>query len=225
MSSPELVRVWPAAGLRARAGDLELRWIDDDLLLALADVAARGIHDDDRMPFYVPWTRGTPEQVARSVVSYQWGVRPLMGPGRLRIELGVLVDGVPVGVQGAGGDEWPVLHRVETGSWLGRDFQGQGTGTRMRALMLELLFAGLGADEVTSGAFVDNPASAAVSRKVGYLDNGMTTLGREGRAVAHRNFLMTRDRWLAVRSANLALLDSPVELEGVEAVRAVLDPE
>lgn len=57
-----LAEVWPATGLRVRAGDLELRWIDDDLLVRLADLAARGIHEPDVMPFFVPWTRGTPDR-------------------------------------------------------------------------------------------------------------------------------------------------------------------
>ncbi len=223
MTSADLARIWPAAGVRARAGDLELRWADDDLLVALADIAAHGIHDEDRMPFAVPWTRGTPDEVARSVLSYHWSIRPRVSPEELNLDLAVLVDGAPVGMQGASGSDWRVLRTVQTGSWLGREHQGRGIGTRMRVLMLELLFDGLGALEATSGAFVDNPASGAVSRRVGYLDNGVVTVAREGAAVAHRNYLMTRERWLEVRERNAELLGAPVDLEGIEALRAVLD--
>jgi len=223
VTSTDLVRIWPAAGVRARAGDLELRWADDDLLVALADIAAGGIHDEDQMPFAVPWTRGTPEEVARAVVSYHWSIRPRVGPDELHLELAVLENGDPVGIQGASGSDWRVLRKVQTGSWIGRAHQGRGVGTRMRVLMLALLFDGLGAREATSGAFVDNPASSAVSRKVGYADNGVVTVAREGEAVAHRNYLMTRERWLEVRERNIELLGAPVELEGVEALRAMLD--
>ena len=222
MTSPALVRHWPAAGVRARSGDLELRWIDDDLLVALADVAARGIHEPSRMPFFVPWTRGDAETVARRVLTYQWGVRGQIGPERLVLELAVLVDGTPVGIQGASGDDWGVLRRVETGSWLGIDHQARGIGTRMRALMLFALFDGLDAREVTSGAFADNPASNAVSRRVGYEANGVTTIVREGEAADHNNYLMRRDRFEHMREANLALLGAPVELEGFDAVRAAI---
>lgn len=224
MNAPDLARLWPASGVRARAGDLELRWIDDEMLVALAELAGRGVHDPERMPFSVPWTRGDADTVARSVITYQWGVRPHVGPEKLVLELGVLHSGTPVGIQGASGSDWGVLRRVETGSWLGREHQGRGIGTRMRALMLFLLFDGLGAREVTSGAFRDNPASNAVSRRVGYLDNGVTTVAREGQPVAHSNYLMTRERFDEVREANLALLGAPVELEGVEALRAALEP-
>ncbi|WP_223171980.1 GNAT family N-acetyltransferase [Microbacterium sp. NIBRBAC000506063] len=151
MNAPDLARLWPASGVRARAGDLELRWIDDEMLVALAELAGRGVHDPERMPFYVPWTRGDAGTVARSVITYQWGVRAHVGPEKLMLELGVLHSGTPVGIQGASGSDWGVLRRVETGSWLGREHQGRGIGTRMRALMLFLLFDGLGAREVTSG--------------------------------------------------------------------------
>ncbi|MET0859636.1 MAG: GNAT family protein [Microbacterium sp.] len=223
MSSDALAQLWPAAGIRVRSGDLELRWIDDQLLLDLAHVAGRGIHHPDRMPFATPWTRGTPDEVARSVVAYQWGVRPQVGTERWMLELGVLVDGVPVGIQGASATDWSVLRSAETGSWLGREHQGRGIGTRMRVLMLELLFTGLGARAATSGAFADNPASGAVSRRVGYLANGVVSHPREGVAVAHDNFVLPRERWLEVRDADLALLAAPVELAGVDALRAVID--
>jgi len=135
----------------------------------------------------------------------------------------VLVDGVPVGTQGAGGADWAVLRRAETGSWLGRGFQGRGIGTRMRALMLALLFEGLDARAVTSSAFADNPASNAVSRKLGYRDNGVSAVARDGAPVEQRRYLMTRDRWEQVRPDHLALLGGPVVLEGVAAVRAQIE--
>ena len=122
-----LEEIWPAAGLRARAGHMELR----------------GIHDDDTMPFLVPWTRGEPHEVARSVVAYQWQARTAFGHGRLALELAVLLDGEPVGIQAASGEDYGVLRSVETGSWLGREYQSRGIGRRMRALMLHLMFEGL----------------------------------------------------------------------------------
>jgi len=63
----------------------------------------------------------------------------------MTLELAVCSGGVPVGVQAASGADWGVLRQAETGSWLGRSHQGRGIGTRMRILMLHLLFDGLGA--------------------------------------------------------------------------------
>lgn len=222
MTAADLVRSWPPAGVRARAGDLELRWLDDSLLVTLADLAARGVHDPDRMPFAVPWTRGDADTVVRRLLSYQWHARSQIGPDQFMLELGVLVDGILVGVQGASADDWSVHHRAGTGSWLGIEHQGRGIGTRMRALMLFALFDGLGAQEVTSGAFADSPASNAISRRVGYLPAGTTTVVRENAATPHHDYSMTRDRFEAVREQNFALLGGVVTLEGFDALRSVL---
>ena len=119
MSDSALVRAWPAAGLRARSGDLELRWAGDALAVQLAELAARGVHPPDTMPFLVPWTRAEPEKLVRETLAYYWGVRGQIGPELFRLELAVLLDGVVVGVQGAGGRDWSVLRTLETGSWPG----------------------------------------------------------------------------------------------------------
>lgn len=223
--SDALARLWPASALRVRAGDLELRWIDDELLVELAELAGRGIHEPDAMPFEHPWSRGTAEEVARNVLTYQWGLRGRLSPTAWTLELAVLHDGVPVGVQGLVADDWPVLRRVTTGSWLGRAHQGRGIGSRMRVLALHLAFAELEAREATSGAFVDNAASNAVSRRVGYDEDGAFRVAREGEAVLHNRYVMSRESWLSLRRAHDALLGSPVQTIGVDGLRAMLAPE
>jgi RimJ/RimL family protein N-acetyltransferase len=75
---------------------------------------------------------------------------------------------------------------IETGSWLGLPHHGQGTGTLMRQLVVGFAFDELGALECGSGYIVGNHASAAVSRKTGYTENGrrrivqQTTDGKVG---------------------------------------------
>lgn len=217
-----LADLWPATAVRARAGGLELRWADDSLLLELAELASRGVHAPDSMPFQEPWTRGTPLEVARSVLTYEWGMRARVAPDAVQLQLAVVLDGEPVGMQGAGGRDWAVLRTAGTGSWLGREHQGRGIGSRMRALMLELLFDGLDARAVTSGAFADNGPSNSVSRRVGYLHDGDDEMLRDGQPTPHRRYRMTRARWEQVREANRELLGAPVELRGVHALRAQL---
>lgn len=216
MPSPDaLARLWPASAVRVRSGDLELCWIDDTLLVALAELAGRGIHDSDAMPFEHPWSRGSAEEVARRVLTYQWDVRSRVSPNSFAIEFAVLHDGVPVGVQGVTARDWDVLRVVQTGSWLGRAHQGHGIGARMRILALHLAFEGLGAVQADSGAFVDNDASNAVSRSVGYAHDGAFPVAREGTAVMHNRYVMSRERWEALRDAHAARLGAPVEVDGV----------
>lgn len=85
----------------------------------------------------------------------------------------------------------------------------------MRVAVLALVFDHLRARAATSGAFLDNPASLAVSRKLGYRDNGVIVHDREG-APAHEQLLvLSAEDWRAVpRPA--------VEVEGVEDCRGLL---
>lgn len=213
-----LARIWPAADLRARSGDLELRWIDDELLVRLAEVAARGIHPPETMPFTYPWTRGTPEAVARGLLNYQWSARPDIGPKQLTLEMAVLVAGQVIGVQAAGGKDYAVLRTVETGSWMGQEFQGRGLGSKMRALMLHLLFDGLGTRVVTSTAYTDNPASNRVSRKTGYAPDGSYEVVRDNKPATLNRYVMTAQSFAANRENLRELLGAPVHLEGTAAV-------
>lgn len=212
------VEIWPLLGLRVRSGDLELRAPDDRMLLDLARLAARGVHPPDYMPFLVPWTRGTPVQVARSVMTYQWGLRPRTTPADWAFELAVLQDGELVGTQGAYAKDFRITRTAETGSWLGLQHHHRGIGTRMRLLVLHLLFEGLGAQHATTSAFADNPGSSGVTRKIGYRPNGVAHQVREGGPVESRLFILDRADWDARRDE----LRLDVEMEGVDGLREQL---
>lgn len=227
-----LASLWPVADLkvgarvtlRGRPGGvhhLELRYLDDDLALALARVASRGVHSPDAMPFDVPWTRGTPLEVARSVLTYQWGARSRLSPGRWALELAVVLDGEPVGIQALQAEEFLVTGTVETGSWLGLEHQGAGVGTAMRLLALHLAFDGFGARAATTSAWEDNPASNAVTRRLGYERDGARTEVREGVAVEKLRYRLRRETW-HVRPADQRL---EVTSEGVEGTRELLGIE
>ena len=205
--------LWPFPALRVTSGDVELRYLDDDLLMRAALVAAEGVHAPEAMPFAFPWTRGTPEEIATSVLRYHWAVRARMSRETWAIELAVLRGGELVGLQAAQSSDYLVTRQAETGSWLGARFQGQGIGTRMRWMILHLLFEGLGAQRTTTAAFADNPASMRVTAKLGYRENGRDVLPREGRSIESIRYVMTRDEW----SANPERPD--VEVEGLDGVR------
>jgi len=207
-----LADLWPPAGLSLTCGDLVLTVPDTPTLVALGEVAGRGVHAEDTMPFLTPWTRGEPRDVARAVVTYNWGLHARMAPDDWSLTLAVSRRGVPVGMQGIQGKGFPVLREVESGSWLGREFQGQGIGLRMRLMILHLAFDGFGADRALTSAFADNAASNAVSRRLGYAPNGEHWLAREGVATKDLRYVLTREAWehrpdehrLDIRYAGLA---------------------
>ena len=117
-------------------------------------------------------------------------------PGRWCVSFAVRTSGELAGVQAAEGVWAGGRLSVETGSWLGLAFQRRGVGTLMRAAVLELVFAGLGAATATSGAFELNTASARVSERLGYRPDDETFLAPRGVPVRQRRFRIDRDTWL-----------------------------
>lgn len=84
----------------------------------------------------------------------------------------------------------------------------------MRRALCAFLFDHLDARTITSAAFVDNPASLAVSRKVGYRPNGVEAKVRRGEAVASQQLLLRPEDF---DGGGLA-----VEATGVSGVRRML---
>ncbi|SDB92692.1 Protein N-acetyltransferase, RimJ/RimL family [Sanguibacter gelidistatuariae] len=210
--------LWPLTDVRVISGDLELRYLDDALLFELAELAAAGVHSPDAMPFTFPWTRGTPQEVARSVLAYQWGVRSRLSPQDWTLELAVVRDGRVLGVQSVMAKDFTVAGALETGSWLGLRHQGAGVGTRMRLMILHLAFEGLGAQVATTSAFEDNPGSNGVTRKIGYLPNGRDAVAREGSPAVSQRYVLDRTAW----DRRAESLRPEVTLHGVESVRTFL---
>ena len=145
------------------------------------------------MPFYTPWTRGTPEERARSVLRWNWRSLGRVGPRQV-------VVGRRHGGRRRGG-----RHPGHAGHGLrrlphGRDrlvaragaHQGQGIGKEMRAAMLHLASPASDAERANTGAFDDNAASLGVTRALGYRPNGERAHAVEGRRV--RELLFALDR-------------------------------
>jgi RimJ/RimL family protein N-acetyltransferase len=192
--------LWPLFDLRLRTPRLELRLPTDDELVDLVAVAKAGIHPRDEMPFGVPWTDLPSPAFERGFVQYHWGRRADWTPEAWSLELMVVHDGRPIGSQGLFARNFAVLHSVATGSWLGRPHQRRGFGKEMRAAVLALAFEGLGAEVALSEAIVGNEASTAVSRWIGYEDNGIGRLAPRGDVRDTRAFRLTRERWEELRA-------------------------
>jgi RimJ/RimL family protein N-acetyltransferase len=205
--------LWPPSGLVMRSGDLTLSTITDDDLPGLVDLVLSGIHDPDRLPFLTPWTRTPPAQMPAMFAGYHWSQRAAFSAEHVSVDLAVRRAGELVGTQGFAGGAYAITRSAETGSWLAQRFQGQGIGTRMRQAVCTLLVDHLGAAEVTSGAWVDNSASLAVSRKVGYREGDLSRKARDG--------VLTLDRRLVLHPEDL-VRGEPVEVSGAGPLRAFL---
>lgn len=211
----ELAEIWPLFGLRIIAGPLQLRPVHDEDIPLLVAVAQAGVHPPDTMPFMTPWTAVPPEQLPRNMAAHYWRIRCGVAWERWTVDLVVRWHGEVVGVQGFSAENYLVTHTGETGSWLGQRHQGRGIGTLMRQTLCGFAFDHLDAEVVMSGAWVDNAASLAVSRKVGYRHNGMfREQRRPGEAVALQR--------LSLVEPDLVRHGYDVQVEGLAPVREFL---
>ena len=194
-----LIDHWPLAGLRLTTPRLELRVPSPEDVAGLADAAAAGIHDPAQTPFLYPWTDNEPAVVARNAIQFLWSTWANWSPEQWRLQFVVVAEGTVMGAQAMEAKDFRTLREVATGSWLGQRFQGQGYGTEMRAAVLDLAFAGLGAEFANTEAFDQNKASYGVSRKLGYVDNGVARHVVRGEPTLGRKLRLDREGWAAAR--------------------------
>ena len=186
---------WPLYGIRVVTPRLELRYVDEELGVELAGLAERGIHDPDFMPFAMPWTDVDPEFLGTNTLKFYWNCRAETEPNHWVLPFAVLAQGEVVGSSGLSADDFPILRQFETGSWLGREYQGKGLGRELREASLHLGFAGLGATLATTAAFEDNAPSLGVTQSLGYSTNGSQRKVRRGELGNSWLFKLTADDW------------------------------
>ncbi len=179
----------PLTRLRVRTPRLELRLATDTELRKVGRVALAGIHDPAVMPFEFPWTDDLTEQ---SVLDYHRTQLREFAPEAWRLELVAFYRGRPIGIQSVAASGFAETKRVITGSWLGKEWQGQGLGTEMRAGVLQLAFGGLAAEVAVSGAVAGNPQSLGVSRKLGYEVVGAHLISPRGEPLEHTDLELRR---------------------------------
>lgn len=196
-------RHWPLFELRITTPRLQLRLPTEELCDQLIDTILEGVHDPERMPFSVPWTRAPSEELPFNTLSYLWQALAGFKRDDWTLPFAVIIDRVAVGMQTLIAKNFPITRQLESGSWLGQRYQGQGYGTEMRAAALYFAFAELGAKVATSMSFVDNPASIAVSRRTGYQDNGVDRVARDGVVAEQLRFRLTHDEWQRHRAVEV----------------------
>lgn len=204
--------------IRVKTPRLELVGASDEMLAALAPLVRDGkvfaepAPYDDPMSFYESDPAARVSKWLQSV----WRGRGQFGPSEFRLAFAVLVDGEAVGMQDLIAEKFDTCGTVLSFSWLSTDVRGRGLGTEMRTAMLHLAFAGLGAREAASDAFVDNIGSNRVSEALGYERNGVEWDIRRGEPGLIQRWRLTRKAWEASRRDD-------IELSGVADFLELLD--
>jgi RimJ/RimL family protein N-acetyltransferase len=196
---------WPLFDLRISTPRLEMRPVREADMFELIDLADQGIHDPSVMPFVNPWTdEPLPERRWNSMRFYwqKWGA---FAPEAWYLPFAIRHEGRIIGSQDLWADQFVAKRVAESGSWIGQTYQGNGFGKEMRHAIVALAFEGLGATAVTSGAFWDNGASIAVSRSLGYVENGVDTILRRGEPERLLRFRLDREVWLQHRREDIVI--------------------
>ncbi len=201
------VKHWPLFGLRVSTPRLDLRYPNDDDIAEIAERSAiDGVHDPSFMPFTIEWTDVPPPLQQRLSMQHHWSVRANWKPTHWTCNLAVVVDDRIVGTQAIIGEDFSQLRSVHSGSFLFRSEQGKGIGTEMRAAILHLAFAGLGAAEARTAAWGDNEQSLGVTRKLGYEPIGRRWKLSRGLRREMVEYRLERDAWEAHRRDDIAII-------------------
>jgi RimJ/RimL family protein N-acetyltransferase len=202
--------VWPLFDLRVVTPRIELRYVDDELATELAMLAAQGVHDPEFMPFAMPWTDAPSPMLERNSMQWYWRCRAETSATRFHLGLAVIADGVAVGTTALDASDFPTLRQFESGSWLGRRYQGAGLGKEMRRATLHLGFVGLAATLATTSAFFDNGPSLGVTRHLGYTATGISRKVRREVQADSLTFEMSVEHW------ERTLRRDDITIEGLE---------
>ena len=209
---------WPLFGLRITTPRLELRLPTDHDLAGQLTALRAGIHNDEPYPFWLPWSLDPEPQRTWNALKFHWRCRAEFSPDAFDLPFAVVIDGEIAGTQGLRATDFRRLRTVDSGSWLARPWQGNGYGLEMRAALLTFAFEHLGAACATSGARTSNVRSIAVSRRLGYRDNGQIRQKFGHDDVGEElMFRLDRDDWARVP-------DKPhVEIAGWDECRAMFE--
>lgn len=175
------------------------------------------------MPFLQAWHEepfapGSADGFPTTSLRWWWTQRATFAPHEWRLALVVRRDGVLVGMQDLHAADFAQRRTVATGSWLGNAYHGMGTGTLMRQLAVGFAFDELGAAQCESGYVVGNHASAAVSRKVGYVENGRSRIVQNLR----QGKIGVEEQHVKLTPATFVRPDAHVSVEGADPLRRFL---
>ena len=187
---------WPLFDLVVTTPTVELRYASDEDLLALAEFRDGRVVAPGEEPFDGDSSFYADAAVAPAKgIAGEWGARSATSADWWHLSFAVRVGGELVGQQNITGENFPILRTVNSFSFLARDHRRRGIGKEMRSAVLHLAFRGLDAKRAESDAFFDNPASAGVSRSLGYEANGTMLAPRPSGAAVMERFVLTRERW------------------------------
>jgi RimJ/RimL family protein N-acetyltransferase len=168
------------------------------------------------MPFSIPWTDLPSPEMEQEAMRFYARTRAEVRPPAWNLQFAVIVEGSVIGACDLGASDFAVLRQFTTGSWLGREFHGNGFGKELRLAALTLGFDGLGAEFARTAMWHDNAPSLGVTRSLGYDQIGHSRQLRRGVPDQQLEFRMPLAHWETIRRDDIVM-------SGIDATRGVLD--
>lgn len=187
--------LWPLFGLRIQSDRVALRLPCESEIFDLARLAAQGVHGPLERPFLTPWAEGSSEERGQFVLKEHWTSLGQWKVDSWQLNLGVFADDQAIGVVSLRARDFPVVREMTSSSWLGVGHHRKGLGTEARRGILALAFNKLNAEAALSEVFQDNEASQGVSRKLGYVHDGLSRDRREDEVATSDRLRLGRDQW------------------------------
>jgi RimJ/RimL family protein N-acetyltransferase len=209
--SERLVEDWRVLGIRLAVGDVVLEAVREHDLAELCRILPDDVEHD---PTSAMWSRlDLAANRRRLFLQSYWRTLATWSADCWALYFKVTTDGRTVGVQVLEGEHFPDLRTVDSASWIVPDARGRGIGVAMRTAVLALAFDHLGAAHAVSSAREENVASLGVSRRIGYVDNGVSRSLSPTGPCTLRHMLLSRERWV---SSGLGSAVSTSGLSGTE---------
>jgi RimJ/RimL family protein N-acetyltransferase len=193
VTEDKLSGCWPILDIRLAVGQIVLDPLRERDLDELARLLPDDVEQDPEAPIW--------EQLDavgnrhRILLQSYWRSHADWSPTSWALHFRVSENGESVGVQVLEGEHFPELRTVDSASWLVPNARGRGIGVAMRTAVLALAFDHLGAATAVTSAREDNAASLGVSRRIGYVDNGISRSLSPTGPCTLIHMLLTRERW------------------------------
>jgi RimJ/RimL family protein N-acetyltransferase len=185
----------PLFGLRLRCRDVALRSVREEDLPHLADI----LPDDYELNPRAELLSGldVAENRRRTLCQDYWRALGTSSPTAWCLNFAVEYGGDMVGVQTLEANDFPTVRTVDSASWLVWRVRGRGIGVAMRMAVLGLAFDHLHARAAITSARTDNGPSLGVSRRIGYVDNGVSLNASHQGAILLSHLRLTEEAWSA----------------------------
>lgn len=186
---------WPLFGIELTVRDVVLNPLREADMGPLADIYPDDAEHDPGASLWSDMDLSANRK--RLLVQGYWKNWGNWSPDSWCLAFRVSHRGRVVGTQSLEANLFPQLRTVDSGSWLATHARGHGVGTAMRAAILGFAFDHLGAEVAITSSRTDNAPSIAVSRRLGYMENGVSRVMSPTGPCELLHFRLDRTTWIA----------------------------